>query len=93
MTYISDGSMEPRIVDEVDEDIYPDYAGYKISVKLWTDGQYTLHIEQETLYGFVDSIENGEYDYDIKPSVIDVQEKIDEILEERFDRSLEDQSP
>jgi hypothetical protein len=89
MTYISDGSMEPRVVDEVDEYIYPDYMGYEILVKLWTDGQYTLHIEQDTLYGYVDFIENGEYDYDTKPSVIDVQEKIDEILEERFDRSIE----
>ena len=89
MSYAADGQLEPKFVDEVNEYEYPDHMGYKIMARLWSDGQYTLHIEQETLYGYVDSIEDGEYDYDTKPSVEDVQEKIDEILEERFDRSIE----
>lgn len=93
MSYATDGQLEPRIPEEINEHEYPDYMGYKIAVKVWSDGLYTLHIEKKTLYGYVDSIEDGEYDYEYMPFEDDVHEKIDEILEERFDRSIENQSP
>ena len=88
MTYISDGSMEPRIVDEVNEYDHPDVMGYKVGIKLWTDGMYTAYIDRIDEYGTRDTIQDGEVDYASFPDEEEIRTVIEDTLEARFDRSI-----
>ena len=73
----------PEVPEVITQYEYPEYNGYQIVMKLWSNGIHTLHVHKENPDGSIDTIVNGEYEYDCSLWDTEIHEMIEKVLKDR----------
>jgi len=91
MNYAADGPLDPPFMDVNEVTTYElsNILGYTVDITEWSDQTYTMYIYRGDEWKSEEIIEDGEITYDSRPDEESITLRIEEVLEERADRSMQ----